>query len=65
MDSQLPPRWHYNHDRLIAFLELLPPDKQHTIEIRDPDWLNDRFFTALADYGVAYCISLSINHLAR
>ncbi|MDB5078651.1 MAG: hypothetical protein JWP00_575 [Chloroflexi bacterium] len=54
---QLPPNWHYNHDRLVEFLKLLPPDKQHTIEIRDPSWLNDRFFSALSDYQVAYCIS--------
>lgn len=54
---QLPPHFRYNHDRLVEFLKLLPPDKQHTIEIRDPSWLNDRFFTALADHGVAYCIS--------
>jgi uncharacterized protein YecE (DUF72 family) len=54
---QLPPHWHYDHERLIEFLKLLPPDKQHTIEIRDPGWLNDRFFTALSDYQVAYCIS--------
>lgn len=54
---QLPPHWHYNHDRLVEFLKLLPPEIPHTIEVRDPGWLNDRFFTALSNYKVAYCIS--------
>ena len=54
---QLPPHWHYNHDRLVDFLKLLPADMQHTIEIRDPSWLNDRFFTALSDHQAAYCIT--------
>jgi uncharacterized protein YecE (DUF72 family) len=59
---QLPPHWHYNHDRFVEFLKLLPPDIPHTIEVRDPSWLNDRFFTALADYKVAYCISSLPNY---
>ena len=59
---QLPPHFHYNHDRLVEFLKLLPPALQHVIEVRDPSWLNDRFFTALADHQVAYCVSSLPNY---
>ncbi len=54
---QLPPRWRFDPARLEAFLQLLPPDLQHTIEVRDTSWLNERFFGLLEQYRVAYCIT--------
>jgi uncharacterized protein YecE (DUF72 family) len=54
---QLPPRWHFDAARLQTFLEALPRDLQHTIEVRDPTWLNQEFFEMLERYGVAFCIA--------
>ena len=54
---QLPPHWGFNPDRLATFLAALPADRQHAIEVRDPSWLDDRFFAALAAHEVAFCIA--------
>jgi uncharacterized protein YecE (DUF72 family) len=54
---QLPPRWGYDHARLEAFLSALPTDLLHTVEVRDPSWLNPDFFALLERFGVAYCIA--------
>src|SRR5437588_2379923 len=54
---QLPPRWHFNPERLEAFLKALPAGAQHAIEVREPGWLNDKFFSLLEQHGVAYCIA--------
>ena len=54
---QLPPRWHFDAERLATFLATLPADLQHTIEVRDPSWLNDAFFAALEQAHVAFCIA--------
>ncbi len=54
---QLPPRWRFNAERLASFLKLLPADIQHTVEVRDPTWLNPDFFALLERYGVAYCVA--------
>jgi uncharacterized protein YecE (DUF72 family) len=35
---QLPPRFCANLDRLARFLALLPPDRLHALEFRDPSW---------------------------
>jgi len=54
---QLPPRWHYNAERLQEFLDILPSGYVHTVEIRDPTWLNPDFFARLEKAGVAFCIA--------
>jgi uncharacterized protein YecE (DUF72 family) len=54
---QLPPRWHFNAERLRGFLEALPHGYQHAIEVREPSWLNPDFFSMLERYGVAFCIA--------
>lgn len=52
---QLPPRWHYNRERIAAFLALLPPKFTHVIELRDESWYNDELFSLLEEHGVSYC----------
>jgi uncharacterized protein YecE (DUF72 family) len=32
---QLPPRWHFNPERLEGFLGSLPPDYRYAFEFRD------------------------------
>ena len=54
---QLPPHWHFDRDRLETFLQALPAGCQHTIEVREPDWLSPDFFALLEQYGVAFCIA--------
>ena len=54
---QLPPRWRYNAERLDTFLNALPRGMRHSIEIREPTWLNDDFFSRLERAEVAYCIA--------
>lgn len=54
---QLPPRWRFDAPRLQTFLDALPGGLQHTIEVRDPSWLNDQFFAVLEAHQVAFCIA--------
>lgn len=54
---QLPPHWRFNPERFEAFLGALPTDVQQAVEVRDPTWLNDRFFSLLVRFEVAYCIT--------
>ncbi len=53
---QLPPRWSFNAERLRAFLAALPEKFRYALEFRDPRWINDETFQALADRGAAFCI---------
>ncbi len=53
---QLPPRWHFNAERLAAFLTALPGKLRYTLELRDQSWINDRTLDLLARHGVAFCI---------
>ena len=53
---QLPPRWRRDVARLEEFLALLPPDSRWALEVRDPSWLHDDVFEALAQHGVALCL---------
>ncbi len=54
---QLPPHWRFDAARLETFLAALPGGLQHTLEIRDPSWLNEQFFALLEQYHVAFCIA--------
>ncbi|RLA90112.1 MAG: DUF72 domain-containing protein [Deltaproteobacteria bacterium] len=53
---QLPPRWHCNLERLHDFLAVLPSDRRYAIEFRDPSWLTEKTYEALAAHQVAFCI---------
>lgn len=53
---QLPPRWHYNHERLSAFLDLVPANIEFTFEFRDHTWLHEECYGLLRERGVAFCI---------
>lgn len=52
---QLPPRWHYNHERFAAFLASLPDDHRYAFEFRDETWWNDRAFDELRKKNAAFC----------
>ena len=54
---QLPPQLKLNLPRLEAFLSILPVDRRHTVEFRDPGWYVDPVFEALARHRVALCVS--------
>lgn len=53
---QLPPRWNFNHERLRAFLNVLPDGYRYAFELRDPSWLNETAYAALAHHNAAFCI---------
>jgi len=53
---QLPPRWHFNGDRLASFLDLLPDDLRYTFEFRDESWVNEETYKLLREKGAAFCI---------
>lgn len=52
---QLPPRWHYNHERLAAFLKSLPAGHRYAFEFRDQSWLNDDAYALLAKHKANLC----------
>lgn len=54
--AQLPPRWRRDVERLEAFLEAWPRDLRLAVELRDPSWVHDDVFVALARHGVALCL---------
>jgi uncharacterized protein YecE (DUF72 family) len=53
---QLPPRWHFNGERLRNFLRALPREYRYALEFRDPTWLNQEACGLLREHGVAFCI---------
>ncbi len=53
---QLPPRWHYNGERLSSFLDSLSQDFRYVFEFRDPSWINEECTELLAKHGAAFCI---------
>jgi len=53
---QCPPNWHQNLDRLHNFLAVLDDDHRHVFEFRDPTWLNEGTYEALAAHDAAFCI---------
>lgn len=54
--AQLPPRWNRDVDRLRDFLAVLPRRHRWAIELRDPSWIHDDVFQALADHAAALCL---------
>jgi len=53
---QLPPRWHFNAERLRHFLTALPRDYRYALEFRDPGWLNQEACRLLREHGAAFCM---------
>ena len=53
---QLPPYWHFNLERLKAFLQALPRDFRYAFEFRDESWINDSTNEMLAKHNAAFCI---------
>jgi uncharacterized protein YecE (DUF72 family) len=53
---QLPPRWHFNGERLEQFLGALGGDFRFVFELRDRSWLNGRTLELLASSNAAFCI---------
>ncbi len=53
---QLPPFWHFNLERLKAFLIALPQKYQYAFEFRNSTWFNNQTYQALAEHGAAFCI---------
>jgi uncharacterized protein YecE (DUF72 family) len=52
---QLPPRWTFDRERLLAFLALLPRDLVHVFEFREPSWMEEEVLGLLDAHGIAYC----------
>lgn len=53
---QLPPRWHPDTERLLAFLSALPGGHEHAVEFRDWSWYRVGLMSALEEAGVALCL---------
>lgn len=53
---QLPPHWHFNPERLAAFLDKLSSDFRYVFEFRDHSWHNAQTYQLLAKYKAAFCI---------
>lgn len=53
---QLPPHWHYNGERISAFLDSLSKDFRYAFEFRDRSWINEECYELLAEHGAAFCI---------
>jgi len=53
---QLPPRFPVDLPRLRDFLTLLPKDRRHAFEFRDPSWHDDAVYALLAELGAAFCV---------
>lgn len=53
---QLPPKWHFNLERLNDFLDALPEDYRYTFEFRDPTWFGEQTTVMLAQKAAAFCI---------
>ena len=53
---QLPPRFHFNADRLKTFLKHLPKGFRYAFELRDPSWLTATAYRVLEEHGAAFCI---------
>lgn len=53
---QLPPNWHFNEERLNAFLDALSDHHRYAFEFRDPSWFNERTYAILKSHQAAFCI---------
>lgn len=53
---QLPPDWHYNVERLNAFLHALPSGHRVSFELRDPTWHTAEVYRSLHRHNAALCL---------
>lgn len=53
---QLPPRWHFNPERLQTFLELLPGNYRYVFEFRDESWFRAECYDILSRHQAAFCL---------
>jgi len=53
---QLPPRWRCNPERLAAFLQALPGNRECAFELRDLSWHNPEVYALLRRHNAAFCI---------
>jgi uncharacterized protein YecE (DUF72 family) len=53
---QLPPRWHFDGERLDCFLKAWPPKVRVAFEFRDPSWFRDETLETLRKHGAAFCM---------
>ncbi|MDT8452557.1 MAG: DUF72 domain-containing protein [Gammaproteobacteria bacterium] len=53
---QLPPRWHFNAERLSDFLNMLSADYRYAFEFRDHSWHNTEAYDLLSKNNAAFCI---------
>ncbi len=53
---QLPPHWHFNKERLINFIKVLPKKYKYTFEFRDDTWWNEDTYEILKNNNAAFCI---------
>ncbi len=54
---QLPPNFKRDDERLVDFLDTLPPDASYAFEFRHVSWFDDNVMGILSNAGVALCIS--------
>ena len=54
---QLPPNLKKDLPRLVAFLQMLPPDHRAAFEFRNDAWFDDEVYAALRDAGAVLCVS--------
>lgn len=54
---QLPPNMHFDEELLCEFCQALEPTQRHTLEVRHASWIDDRLFSMLQRYHIAFCIS--------
>jgi len=53
---QLPPNWSFDAERLASFLDILPDDRHHVMEFRDPSWQCGEAYELLRAHGAGLCI---------
>jgi uncharacterized protein YecE (DUF72 family) len=53
---QLPTGWPANLERLSAFVRVLPRERQHVLEFREPSWYTDKVFAMLEREHIALCL---------
>lgn len=54
---QLPPYLPFNPDRVTAFLDALPTDVRHAVEVRHPSFDSPAFLDLLRDRGIAVVLA--------
>jgi uncharacterized protein YecE (DUF72 family) len=54
---QLPPKFSFDEERFAHFCSTLDRKMRYTVEVRDPSWINDAFFSMLRTHNIAFCIA--------